>query len=342
MKRTGAWLALGLMIGCGGGAAGASGVKAPGAADEPVVGEEAPSAAGSPELRRATALLEAGDAAGAKRELDAILAKDAKSAAAHYYLGVATEKLGQRGDATAHYERALAIDPKLEEAAVNLSALHLDAQKYDEALKVARAGLAQNGKSAPLRLNEGLALAATGKSAEGLVAMEQAAQLAPGNAMVLLTVGQALGQAKRRDEAIARLEAAGRAAGDDRGVLASAAFELKGLGAFAPCITLLDKAIGLKDAAELRTYRALCKLGTADKAGALADLEAATRAEPEFAPAHFYLGGRRAEAGEWASSEAAYRQYLKLAPTGPLAKAAAERAQLAASNSKRKPKGKGR
>lgn len=339
--QTGAWLLAGLLIGCGGGTGANAGAKSPGGGEEPVVGDEAASAPAGPELRRATDLLEAGDAAGAKRELDTLVAKDPKSAPAHYYLGVATEKIGQRGDAAAHYGRALAIDPKLEEAAVNLSALHLDAQKYDEALRVVRAALAHHGKSSSLRLNEGLALAATGRSAEAIAAMEQAAQLAPGSAMVLLTLGQALGQAKRRDEAIARLEAAGRAAGDDRGMLASAAFELKGLGAFAPCTALLDKAIGLKDAAELRTYRALCRLGASDKGGARADLEAAIKAEPDYAPAHFYLGGRLAEAGEWGAAESAYRQYLKLEPSGPLAKAADERAKLAAANAKGKAKAKG-
>jgi tetratricopeptide (TPR) repeat protein len=91
----------------------------------------------------------------------------------------------------------------------------------------------------------------------------------------------------------------------------------------------------VQDAAELRTERALCKVGLGDDAGALEDLQGALAKEPRYAPAQFYLGGRFAAAGRWKEAASCYDAYLKLAPKGPMAKVAAERAAKAKALSKK-------
>jgi Tfp pilus assembly protein PilF len=101
------------------------------------------------------------------------------------------------------------------------------------------------------------------------------------------------------------------------------------MGAFGDCVPTLDKAIGIKDAAELRTYRALCKLGAKDESGATADLQSAVTKDINYAPAHFYLGNAMARQQKWDDAIKEYEAYLKIEPTGPLAKQANDRMDLA-------------
>ena len=99
--------------------------------------------------------------------------------------------------------------------------------------------------------------------------------------------------------------------------------------AFPPCVAVMDKAVALKDAAELRTERAACKIGLQDDAGAVIDLKAAAASDPSYAPAHYYLGNELAKGGDFAAAITAYQTFLKLEPNGPLAKAVTEKIRLA-------------
>ncbi len=288
----------------------------------------APAGAPSADVVKGKAALEQGDEAGARAAFEAALAKAPNDADAHAYLGALLEK-GDKAAAERHYRAALASAPGHEIGSVNLSALLLDTGKYDEAIAIARAGAEQHAQSAALAENLGVALASKGDEAAATTSMELAVRLAPKDPLALLTLGQWLGKWKKTDAAKERFLQAEKLAGGDLGVLASVGFELKNVGAFADCVRVLDGTIAKKDAAELRTYRALCKLGARDKAGALADLEAAVAKEPKYAPAHFYLGGRHAEAGKWKDVLTDYETYLKLEPDGPMKKAAEERVKLA-------------
>lgn len=273
--------------------------------------------------------LEAGDLAAAKAAFEAAAKASPKDAEIVYYLGLVAEKSGDKAGAERSYREALKMKPDLDAAATNLGALLVDAGKLDDAIAVLKGALGRRADAPELHLNMAIALAQKGDQAAATKEFDEAVRLQPKDALYLLTYAQYLGQWKQGDAAIAKLKAAAGLAGQDVGVLASVGFELKNVGAFGDCITVLDKAVGLKDAAELRTYRALCKLGNKDKAGSLADLQAAVQKEPGYGPAHFYLGGRYAEAGKWAEVVQEYETYLKLEPKGPLAKQAEERIKLA-------------
>jgi Tfp pilus assembly protein PilF len=121
---------------------------------------------------------------------------------------------------------------------------------------------------------------------------------------------------------------------------ASVGYEYRMAGEFASCVKTFDAAIATKDGGEVRTERALCHLGQKDEAGALDDLEAAVKAEPTYAPAHYYLGGRLASSKHFKEAAAQYAEYLKLAPTGSLAKAAAERLKAAQQAARKGPPAK--
>lgn len=279
--------------------------------------------------------LDAGDAQGAKTAFEAALKKDAKDADASFYLGVALEKLGDKAGAEKRYKDALVARPDLDSAAVNLGALYIDGTRFDEALLVTRQALQKQPKNPALHTNLAVALASKNDAAAATRAFDEAVKLAPNDVMTQITYAQWLGNWKRPDEAAAHLRAA-RPLAKEVGVLAAIGHELRMVAAFGDCIPTFDKAIEMKDAAELRTERALCKVGAKDDGGALEDLQTAVKKEPAYAPAHFYLANRLAIAGKFAEAVKEYEAYLKLAPKGDLAKQAQERAKLAREKMKKK------
>jgi Tfp pilus assembly protein PilF len=284
----------------------------------------------SVDVARGVKLLEAGDAKAARSAFEAARKKNASDPEAHYYLGLLADKEGDRAVAETEYAEALKNKPSLESAALNLGALYIDAGKFSEAEQVSLKALTASKKSGVLSLNLAVALASqAGKEEQATKAFADAKTASPADAMVALTHGTWLAKWKKNEEAQKRLKEARDLANGDPGILASAGFELKNIGAFADCIVALDRALEKKEAAELRTYRALCKLGTKDKLGALQDLETAVKNEPKYAPAHFYLAGRLLdEKKPVADAIAHYEQYVKLEPSGPLAQTAQERVKI--------------
>jgi tetratricopeptide (TPR) repeat protein len=112
-------------------------------------------------------------------------------------------------------------------------------------------------------------------------------------------------------------------------MIASIGFEYRMAGEFDSCVKTFDRAIKIKDGGEVRTERALCKLGQKDEKGALDDLNGAISAEASYAPAHYYLGGRLASVKRYKEAATEYAKYLELAPNGSLAKQANERLKMA-------------
>lgn len=332
-KMTLAALTGALLVACGGDRPAKAPTDVPPPIDTPSPGDasggaSAPSAARA-EIERGTKALESGDAAGAKAAFEEAVAKAPKDPAAHYYLGLALDRAGDKAGAEKSYKAALGLRADLEEAAQNLSALYIEGQRFAEAADVAKGALAKHAKNAGLALNLAVALSGKGDHDGAAKAFDDAAKAAPKDAMVLVTWGSHLGQWKKPDEAAQKLRAAEKLAGDDVGMLASIGFELKNVGAFPDCIGVLDRAIAKKPAAELLTYRSLCKYGAKDKAGALKDLHEAVAKEPKYAPAHYYLGGRLGEEGKLKEAAAEFQRYLDLEPNGPLAKAAQAKLKLA-------------
>src|ERR1700754_2586678 len=111
-------------------------------------------------------------------------------------------------------------------------------------------------------------------------------------------------------------------AASDAGVLASVALEYKNLKDYKTCVSVLDKAIGVKDVAELRIYRGTCKLGLKDLPAATADFKDAVTKEPNNAVAHYSLGNAYGDGGKLQDAIGEWEQYLKLQPDGPMAKSA--------------------
>jgi len=276
-----------------------------------------------------------GDWNGARDAFEAAVKKNPKQADAHHYLGVVMEKTGDRAAAKKHYEDALAADPTLEEAAVNLVALNIEDKKWDDAIALAKRVLSKNNKNAPMLVNLAVALSGKGDQPGATKSFEDAIKLEPNKPDYYITYAQHQTQWGKRDEALATLKKAQATAGDDPATLAGIAIEMKNLKAYDACISAMDKAIAAKDAAELRVYRGHCKLGQKDLPGALADFQDAVKKEPNSAPPHYSLGNALADSGKFAKAIAEWETYLKLAPTGPFAKNAEAKIKIAKTKMKK-------
>jgi len=307
----------------------ATATATPGGADGPVA------ASSSEDVTKGTAAIKAGDWTGARAAFEAAIKKNPKQADAHYYLGLVMDKVGDKPAAEKSYKTALDLQPDLQEAAENLTAIYVEGQKFDEAIVIAKRALAKNPKNSGMQLNLAFALSGKGDVEGASKAFDDAVKLAPNDPQFYLAYAQHLGAAKKTDDAIAKLKQAQRVAGEDPALLGTIGYEFKTLRAVPDCIAAFDKAIAVKDNADFRTNRAQCKYVAKDKPGAMADLQAAVTKDPAFAPAHYWLGSWLHEDGKFAEAAAEYDAYLKAAPKGPLAKAAEAKSKLA--KEKKKP-----
>jgi len=283
----------------------------------------------SPEVTKGVTALDANDLAGAKGHFQAALQANPSDADALYYLGALSEKAGDAAGAEASYKKALAARPGFAGVEVNLSALYDDAQRFDEALAVTTPGLAEHAKEASLHLNAAIAYAGKKDAASATREFDAAIALTPRDPTFRLVYGHWLVVLGQKGAAIAQLHAAVPLADKNLGIVAAIGHELHVDKAFADCVTVFGQAIALKDAAELWTERASCRIGAQDDTGAVADLRAATAKDPTYAPAQYYLGNELAKAGQYVPAIAAYQAFLKLEPNGPLAKAVTEKIKLA-------------
>ena len=290
----------------------------------------------SDDVATGIAAMKKGDWNGARDAFEGAVKKNPKQADAHFYLGVVMEKTGDKASAEKHYKDALALDPNLEEATVNLTAFYIDDKKWDQAIDLAQKSLKKNDKNASMHLSLVVALVGKGDQDGATKEFEQAAKLDQNNAMVFLAYGHQLAEWKKTDAAVTQMKKALAVAHDDPGLLGQIGFELRSLRAVPECIQAMDKAIAAKDNAEFRVIRGQCKMASKDKAGALADAQAAVQSQPDYAPAHYWLGSWLGEDGKFKEAVGEFETYLKLAPKGAFAEAAKKKIALAKEKDKKK------
>ena len=263
--------------------------------------------------------IQAQDFAKAKLVLEAAVKESPKDPQASFYLGVADEGLGDAKGAAESYKHALELDPKLTEASANLSGVLLDQGDAAGALSVAESGLKVAPKNASLRRNRAVALDQTG-SKDAPAAFKDALEVAPNDKEVQYLYAESLARTGDQQGALAQLKPL--VASDDVAVLASAGRLFGKLKAFDECVTALDKAITAKDVAELRVERGVCKHGKKDDKGADDDFNAALKADPNFAAAHYYLGQSKRAHGDKKGAKAELTKAAELDASGRIGAAA--------------------
>lgn len=287
---------------------------------------------GGGDYDQGVAALGNGDLESARATYTRMHERDPRDGTAFVLLGLVDEKSGDRNGAETAYTDSIRLHAGLETPYINLTALLMDDDRMNDARVVARAGLARFPSNAAIHANMGALLAREGDQTDASEQFDEATQASPPDPQLLVTYGHWLGVWKREDAAVAKLRAA-RALTKDRRMLLTIGQEMKAVGAFADCVPTFDRAIAIKDDPELRTHRAVCKMGAKDTDGAKADLQAAIVAE--YAPAHFYLARLFADANDWKGAVEEYQAFLKLEPNVPAAKTAREKLRLAAAHVKK-------
>jgi tetratricopeptide (TPR) repeat protein len=310
MKRMMGLAAIVWSLGCTGSGPTQAEAPKPNLDDKPGKGD---TGGASADAMAALEAAEAKDYAGAKAKADAALSKNARDAVAHYARGIVAEQADKDLDAAEkHYRAALDADPKLVGASIFLSALLIDKKQFDEAGKVARAGIAGAKGTPELHINLASALHGAGDHATAAKAYGNAVALKPDDAELRLWHAQELLDAGDKDGAAKAFKGALAKAKTNASILALVGLGLKDSGDFPGCVAAFDQAIGVKAQAPLLTERALCKQAGNDAAGARKDLDEAIKLEPS-SKAHFYAGKFAEQAGDKKACKAHYTEAAKLA-----------------------------
>jgi tetratricopeptide (TPR) repeat protein len=112
---------------------------------------------------------------------------------------------------------------------------------------------------------------------------------------------------------------------DDAPTLATIGRMLGPGKAFAECVKVLDKAIGLKkDAAEFYVRRGVCKHELDQEKDAGADFEAAIKIDPNFQAAHYYLAQSLFAQGNGIRAKQELKKAYDLGKDTPIGKQAKE------------------
>jgi tetratricopeptide (TPR) repeat protein len=271
-------------VGCGGSGTPPAQQADPGFGPEPAAQPQA--AASDSRLEEAKQAIGKQDFAKARQLLESL--GDKGGAEGAFYLGVALEGVGDAGAATAKYRLAIAQDPKLLEAYVNLSAVLLANGDGAGAAEIAAKGLKLQPANLDLLTNQALGLEAKGDWAGAAEAWKLAAAAAPEQPKFELARAQDLAQAGKEVDAVAVLERLG--SGADQEIALAAADSFGKMGRFERCVAVIDAMVKAKPTAQALVRRGVCKHGQKDSKGAEADYRKALELEANYAPAHYYLG----------------------------------------------------
>jgi tetratricopeptide (TPR) repeat protein len=260
-------------------------------ADPPVGGAEGMSSgAVNTELQRAIQYIKNEKYDEAKSHLEAALAEKPDHAEANYYMGLTTEMLGDKKTAEGYYKKAISLDPALIEAFQNLAAMYLDEPaRPDDAIPLLQKALEKAPDDSALLQNLGYAYGLKKDYPNASKAYE-AALKKEDKPSVHFAYGALLFEANDLQKAAGELAKALDGVKKDAATSATIARMLGKAGAYADCVRALDQAIAIKSDPELLVRRGTCKHETKDEEGARADFEAATKADPKFATAYYYLG----------------------------------------------------
>jgi tetratricopeptide (TPR) repeat protein len=197
--------------------------------------------------------------------------------------------LGDKKNAEGFYKKALAADPSMVEAATNLAAMYLeDPARPDEAIAVLSKAVEKVPDDVSLNQNLGYAYGIKRDYANAGKAYERA--LSKGeNKDIRFAYGVLLFEADDMAKAAEQLKKAAEQT-TDAPTLVTIGRMLGKAGAYAECVKAFDAAIKTKQDPEWLVRRGTCKHELNDEPGARGDYEAAIKADPKFAAAHYYLG----------------------------------------------------
>jgi tetratricopeptide (TPR) repeat protein len=129
------------------------------------------------------------------------LAADNRSAAVHYYLGIALMAQGHTEEALLSLQDAITYNPKMEAARIDYGNALFQERRYADALESYRAARHIAPKDRIARTDIAIALQAMGRMEEALPLYRRVVETAPNDALARLNLANALAQMHRYPEA---------------------------------------------------------------------------------------------------------------------------------------------
>lgn len=151
-------------------------------------------------LRQAQLALDKENYPEAAAALEEFLSYRPEDAIAHFQLGYAYTGLGRREDARGQYEKAIALDPKMAEAHLNLGLLLLEKDPEGAQEPLRKAAELMPGQAKP-RFLLGTALERTGKKEAAVAAYQRARELDSGSFDIRSALARVLLSSARAAEA---------------------------------------------------------------------------------------------------------------------------------------------
>jgi predicted O-linked N-acetylglucosamine transferase (SPINDLY family) len=247
-----------------------------------------PSAPGGPPaiadaVRKALALHQSGNLAGAERGYREILGVEPGQFEALHYLGMLEAQSGRLEESLGHLDQALKVNPDSLEARMSQTNVLKALNRPAEAIASCEAALRVKADFALGHYTRGNLLLELGRLEEALACYERVVELIPENAEVLYNRGLALQLLKRYEEALASYERALAQAPADVEVLTNHGIVLYELKRYEEALASYDQALARKpDFAEALNNRANVLLDLRRPEEALASCDRALALRPDY------------------------------------------------------------
>jgi tetratricopeptide (TPR) repeat protein len=267
-----------------------------------------------PLLQQAQDAVNRGDYAAAIPPLQQYIAHDAESAYAHFELGYADAQLQHNDDAKTEFDRAIAIDPKMAEAHLNLGLLVLESDPAAAATEFSSAADLTPTESRP-RFLYGLALEHSGKLDQALAQYQKAAQLAPNEYEIAFALARALISLHRAAEAEPEFRHAVALKPDSAPAQLGLAESLESQQKYGAAADALAAYLKLRpDDRAARTDRAYALMQTNQFDAAIAELDRLDSGAAPDANRLKMRAGIYMQQSNWTGAAAALQQAIPLSP----------------------------
>jgi len=244
-----------------------------------------------------------------------LLSKTLMRAVTETNLGVALQAEGRLDEATAHYQRAIALAPDYAPAYNNLGTSLRAEGKIAEAVKTYQQALQLRGEYPDAQYNLANALIDAGKPAEAAGHFRIALQTIPGSVDVHNNLGIALIGEGRPDEAMAEFNQALQVDPSSVQAHRNLAEALGAAHRYDEAIHEYRAAVQLNPANAATRYDFGSMLVEMDRLDeAIAEFRAALQADPKMVAAHNNLGIALASLGRMDEAIAEFREALALQP----------------------------
>lgn len=305
-----------------------SGCPKPAPADDPSLTDppavtDGPPGPDAPPMARGSYMIEHEQFAQAIPEFDKVLAEDPNNAEATYYRALSYDKTGDAKKAEHGYRAALALNPELVDAMVNLGALYLDdPPRPKKAVDVLASAIAKDPGAADARENLAYAFRLLKDYDESAAHYAAATKLDP-SARLEFAFGDMLLEAGKREQAADHFKIALPEFADQLDHLVLMSHTFAKAKRYDDCVVAFGHAIAINDKEPgFFLHRGLCQHALKKEAEARSDYEQALALDPKFQPGWYYLGASWRGEGNDAKAREALDKAWQLDKSSNVGKAA--------------------